>query len=60
MRTKTKPMGRPPKEKPQNKAAAFSTTLMESYEIRTAAAAAGLSVSAYLRRKLGLDKEVEG
>ena len=60
MQAKTKQFGRPPAVDPIMHTAGVGLRRTELYTIRNAAAAAGLSVSAYLRRKLGLDKEVEG
>ena len=60
MRVAVKPKGRPPEGNPTIATISAAVTVGDKHKVLHAAAAAGLSVSAYLRRKLGLDKEVEG
>ena len=57
MKTRGKRRGPPPMANPKVLTAGVKVKRTEMYELRQTAAAAGLSVSAYLRRKLGLDKE---
>jgi hypothetical protein len=54
---KRKPIGRPPGENPKCHTLALRVTKPERYRIAISAAAAELSIGAYLRRQLGLDKE---
>ena len=51
------PKGRPPKVKVLDKSLALRATSTEVYTIKQAASEARVTVSMFLRRKLGLDKE---
>ena len=57
MKVATKPKGRPPVDTPRMSTIAAAVTFRERHKVRTEANEAGLSVSAYVRRKLGLDGE---